>query len=284
MVDKKKQQILLKKAKRAKQLLKYISRLNAFIYRITNGKLSNKWAGQYPIMILTVRGKKTGKKRHIPLIKVLKDNQPILVASLGGMPMNPDWFYSVCANPKIEIQIGSNKKTYTARRLPKTEKSSIWPIVCSHYPDYQVYQDRTTRDIPVFLCEGKQITQDWKDWIELNRTRGCDRNDMCNILLNEGFDSKDIDMEMARAIEVSLWDSPPKLFLPNAQKIDSDLVNELYTLPNFLNPTECDRMAEIVRSKSYPSTVVSEYGGQVDENYRTSSTCEIGRASCRERV
>ena len=273
---KKEQQISLKTAKRAKRLLKYISRANAFIYRISNGRLSNKWAGQYPIMILTVQGKKTGKKRHIPLIKVLKDNQPILVASLGGMPMNPDWFYSVCANPKIEIQIGSNKKTYTARQLSKTEKSSIWPIVCSHYADYQVYQDRTTRDIPVFLCEGKPITQDWKDWIELNRTRGCDRKDMYKILLDEGFDSKDIDMEMARAIEVSLWDSPPKLFLPNAQKIDSDLVNELYTLPNFLNTTECDRMAEIVRSKSYPSTVVSEYGGQVDENYRTSSTCDLG--------
>jgi len=272
---KKVQQIPLKTAKRAKQVLKYISRLNAFIYHISNGQLSNKWAGKYPIMILTVKGKKTGKKRHIPLIKVLKDNQPILVASLGGMPMNPDWFYSVSANPNVEIQIGASKAKYTARRLSKSEKVSVWPVVCSHYPDYQVYQDRTTRDIPVFLCEGKKITQDWKDWIELNRSRGCDRDELYAILLDEGFDTKEIGREMSRVIEVGFSESP-KLFLPNAQKVDSDLVDELYTLPDFLNPTECDQMVEIIQSKSYPSTVVSDYGDKVDENYRTSSTCDLG--------
>ena len=73
-------------AKRIKKVLGLISSLNAFIYRASNGRLWSKWSGKYPIMVLSTVGRKTKKIRHIPLIKVMENNQPILVASMGVLP------------------------------------------------------------------------------------------------------------------------------------------------------------------------------------------------------
>ena len=69
-------------AKRIKKVLGLVSSLNAFIYRTSNGRLWSKWSGKYPIMVLSTVGRKTKKIRHIPLIKVMDKNQPILVASM----------------------------------------------------------------------------------------------------------------------------------------------------------------------------------------------------------
>jgi deazaflavin-dependent oxidoreductase (nitroreductase family) len=138
--------------KRGKKVLRLVSSINAFIYRVSNGRLWSKWAGKYPIMVLSTMGRQTKKIRHIPLIKVLYKNQPLLVASMGGAPIHPSWFFNVQNNPNIEVQIGSEKKNYQAIRASEEEKESLWPTICSFYSDYQVYQERTQRNIPVFIC------------------------------------------------------------------------------------------------------------------------------------
>ena len=107
---------------------------------------------QIPIMVLSTVGRKTKKIRHIPLIKVLHNNQPILVASMGGAPIHPSWFFNVRDNPNIQVQIGPDKKNYQAIRASEKEKEKLWPTICSFYSDYQVYQQRTQRNIPVFIC------------------------------------------------------------------------------------------------------------------------------------
>ena len=138
-------------AKRIKKIVGLVSSMNAFIYRVSNGCLWSKWSGKYPIMVLSTVGRKTKKIRHIPLIKVLHENQPILVASMGGAPIHPSWFFNVRDNPNIEVQIGSDKKSYQAIRASEEEKERLWPTICSFYSDYQVYQERTQRNIPVFI-------------------------------------------------------------------------------------------------------------------------------------
>ena len=199
----KKDSIPLNKALRLKKALKYLSSLNALIYRLSGGRLWSKWSGKYPIMILMVKGKKSNVMRNIPLIKVIKDDQPILVASMGGMPMNPTWYYNVASNPRVSIQIGKEKQYYLARQVDDHEKALLWPTICSFYPDYNNYQEKTARNIPVFLCEPKQITQEWKEWIQLNIKRGCDLDEIYTILFNEGFNELDIENTMGHRLKVN---------------------------------------------------------------------------------
>ena len=188
--------IPLDKALRIKIALKHLSSLNALVYRLSGGKLWNKWLGKYPIMILSVKGRKTGKTRNIPLIKVMKDEQPILVASMGGMPMNPTWYYNVASDEKVTIQIGKEKKYYLAKQVDEIVKNELWPIICSFYPDYKIYQDKTARNIPVFLCTLKTINQKWREWIDENIKRGCSPDEIYTILFNEGFNENNIQSEM----------------------------------------------------------------------------------------
>jgi len=194
--NKKQDMIPLDKALRIKIALKHLSSLNALVYRLSGGKLWNKWLGKYPIMILSVKGRKTGKTRNIPLIKVMKDEQPILVASMGGMPMNPTWYYNVASDEKVTIQIGKEKKYYLAKQVDEIEKNELWPIICSFYPDYKIYQDKTARNIPVFLCTLKTINQKWREWIDENIKRGCSPDEIYTILFNEGFNENNIQSEM----------------------------------------------------------------------------------------
>ena len=196
MNNKKKDAIPFDKALRIKKALKHLSSLNALVYRLSGGKLWNKWLGKYPIMILSVKGRKTGKTRNIPLIKVMKDEQPILVASMGGMPMNPTWYYNVASDEKVTIQIGKEKKYYLAKQVDEIEKNELWPIICSFYPDYKIYQDKTARNIPVFLCTLKTINQKWREWIDENIKRGCSPDEIYTILFNEGFNENNIQSEM----------------------------------------------------------------------------------------
>ena len=185
-----------KEASRIRNALKAISGLNSFIYKISKGKIWGKWAGKYPIMLLSVFGSKTGKVRNVPLIKVMHDDKPVLVASMGGMPMHPSWYFNVMANPRISVQIGSEKKYYLAKKLTDEEKDEMWPTICSFYPDYDQYKKNTQRNIGVFACEEKAMTNEWREWISENIDRGCDKNELYSILYHDGFHPELIASEM----------------------------------------------------------------------------------------
>tara|TARA_Y100001970_G_scaffold95656_1_gene120495 strand:+ start:482 stop:1723 length:1242 start_codon:yes stop_codon:yes gene_type:complete len=191
-----KERYSLKEATRIRKALRVISSLNALIYKISKGKIWGEWAGKYPIMVLSVFGKKTGKVRNVPLIKVLDNNKPVLVASMGGMPMHPSWYFNVAANPRISVQIGSEKKYYLAKKLTDEEKEKVWPIVCSYYPDYDQYKNNTQRNIGVFSCEEKIFTKEWREWLIENIDRGCDLNELYSILYHDGFHPEIIASEM----------------------------------------------------------------------------------------
>ena len=141
-----------KEAKTAKKIIKYFAKFQGGIFLLSKGKLWNKWPGGFPIMVVQTKGAKTQKIRNIPLIYVHDNGLPILVASLGGMPKNPSWYYNVKANPELKIYTIHDSGNYIAKELSKEKKEELWPLICSFYPDYETYKNNTSREIPVFLC------------------------------------------------------------------------------------------------------------------------------------
>jgi deazaflavin-dependent oxidoreductase (nitroreductase family) len=106
-----------------------------------------------PIVVVTSVGAKSGKLRKTPLMRVEHDGTYALVASLGGAPKNPVWYYNLKKNPHLELQDGPTRGDYVARELTGDEKAVWWDRAVAAYPDYAAYQKRTTRQIPVFVLE-----------------------------------------------------------------------------------------------------------------------------------
>lgn len=142
--------------RKLRQFIKPFSALNVFVYKLTGGRLMGKFMGR-PIMLVTMKGAKTGKDRTIPLMYVpLEDaveRGVIVVGSQGGAPKSPVWVKSIQKNPDVVVQYGSKKVAMRARQVDDAEKARLWPICVKHYREYDDYQARTDRNIPVFACE-----------------------------------------------------------------------------------------------------------------------------------
>ncbi|MEO7078282.1 nitroreductase family deazaflavin-dependent oxidoreductase [Rhodococcus sp. BP22] len=104
-----------------------------------------------PVVLLTTKGNKTGKLRKTPLMRVEHDGEYAVVASLGGAPKHPVWYYNVVANPNVELQDGTDKADYLAREVTGEDKAVWWERAVAAYPDYADYQKKTDREIPVFV-------------------------------------------------------------------------------------------------------------------------------------
>jgi F420H(2)-dependent quinone reductase len=106
-----------------------------------------------PVVLLTSKGARSGKLRKTPLMRVEHDGDYVVVASLGGAPKHPVWYYNVKADPHVEIQDGPEKSDRIARELSGTERDEWWKRAVAAYPDYADYQAKTDRIIPLFVLE-----------------------------------------------------------------------------------------------------------------------------------
>ncbi len=107
-----------------------------------------------PVVVLTMVGAKTGAVRKVPLMRVEHEGRYLAVASMGGAPKNPVWYYNLIANPDIDVQDGPARFRARARELPPGEdRDAWWDRAVAAYPDYADYQTRTTRLIPVFVLD-----------------------------------------------------------------------------------------------------------------------------------
>jgi deazaflavin-dependent oxidoreductase (nitroreductase family) len=104
-----------------------------------------------PVILLTTVGAKTGKIRKTPLMRVEHNGEYAVVASLGGAPKHPVWYYNIKANPQVELQDGEVTKDYTSREVSGDEKATWWERAVATWPDYAEYQKKTDRQIPVFV-------------------------------------------------------------------------------------------------------------------------------------
>jgi deazaflavin-dependent oxidoreductase (nitroreductase family) len=107
----------------------------------------------YPIVVITSVGAKSGALRKNPVMRVERDGRYVAVASKGGAPDQPEWYYNFVAHPEVDLQDGAEKKTYRARVLEGDERAEWWQYAVDTWPTYASYQEKTERQIPVFLLE-----------------------------------------------------------------------------------------------------------------------------------
>ena len=106
-----------------------------------------------PVVIVTNLGASSGKVRKTPVMRVEHDGRYAMVASKGGAPEHPLWYYNVRANPRVELQDGPDKQDMIAREVSGDERAEWWKQAVAAYPPYAEYQEKTEREIPVFVLE-----------------------------------------------------------------------------------------------------------------------------------
>ena len=126
------------------------ARENAEQYIASGGTEGTELQGK-PVVLLTTIGAKTGKIRKTPLMRVEHAGEYAIVASLGGAPRHPVWYHNVKANPRVELQDGTVTGDYEAREVVGDEKVRWWERAVEVWPDYANYQQKTDREIPVFV-------------------------------------------------------------------------------------------------------------------------------------
>ncbi|HEV7742082.1 MAG TPA: nitroreductase family deazaflavin-dependent oxidoreductase [Pseudolysinimonas sp.] len=128
------------------------ARRQAEKYEATDGREANDLQGR-PVIILTSVGAKSGMLRKTALMRVEHDGVYAVVASLGGAPQHPVWYYNITANPHVELQDLGEKHDYLAREVHGDEKAVWWERAVATWPAYASYQKKTSREIPVFVLE-----------------------------------------------------------------------------------------------------------------------------------
>ena len=128
------------------------ARTQAELYESTNGAEGGELRGM-PIIVLTTVGAKSGKLRKTALMRVEHEGVYAVVASLGGAPKHPVWYFNLLAQPHAEMQDGAVKRDYLAREVTGDEKSQWWERSVAAYPPYADYQVKTSRQIPVLVLE-----------------------------------------------------------------------------------------------------------------------------------
>ena len=135
----------------ANPVIRIMSRLNTWAYRLTGGWLGGTWLRGAPVMLMTVVGRKSGRKLTVPLLYLQDGERVVVVASKGGMDQHPLWYLNVSANPDVEVQIGNDVRAMRAHTADDAERAELWPKLVAMYRDYDDYQARTERKIPVVI-------------------------------------------------------------------------------------------------------------------------------------
>ena len=132
--------------------VKTLARLHRRLYRLSRGRLGGRMVG-LPVLLLTTRGRRSGRARTVPLTYFTDGDAIVLVASYGGRPQNPEWFENLVAEPTVEVTLGGSRRSLRARRANADERARIWPRVVEGYRGYADYQAKTSREIPLVLLE-----------------------------------------------------------------------------------------------------------------------------------
>src|SRR5262245_11631121 len=121
-------------------------------YEESDGEVGHEWNGA-TCLVLTTKGRKTGKDRKFALIYARDGDDYLVVASMGGAPRHPGWYLNLDANPDVTVQVKGERFAARARTATAEERPRVWAIVNEVWPNYDVYATRTTREIPVVVLE-----------------------------------------------------------------------------------------------------------------------------------
>jgi deazaflavin-dependent oxidoreductase (nitroreductase family) len=131
------------------------ARTQAELIEATGGAEGAEMGGM-PVIVLTSVGAKTGMLRKTALMRVEHEGEYAVVASLGGAPKHPVWYFNLVKNPHVELQDGAEKTDYVAREIAGAEKAVWWERAVAAYPPYSDYQKTTDRQIPVFVLSREE--------------------------------------------------------------------------------------------------------------------------------
>lgn len=131
---------------------KAFTRTHVWVYRTTGGRLGGRF-GRAENVLLTTTGRTSGAERTTPLTATIDGDRVVLVASNGGAPRHPDWYLNLCADPAVRVQRGGTTTAMTARTATDEERAELWPRVVATYKGYEGYQRKTSREIPLVICE-----------------------------------------------------------------------------------------------------------------------------------
>jgi F420H(2)-dependent quinone reductase len=129
-----------------------ITGVHTRIYRLTGGRIGRR-LGPVENVLLTTTGRRTGRTRTTPLGVLADDDRLVLVASNGGARSHPDWYLNLVSHPEVMVQRGSQRLRMRARTATPEERALLWSKVVARYAGYARYQEHTTREIPLVICQ-----------------------------------------------------------------------------------------------------------------------------------
>jgi deazaflavin-dependent oxidoreductase (nitroreductase family) len=133
-------------------LLKTFTRVHVALHRLSGGRWFNRLGGD-EVCFVSMTGARSGRRLTIPLMYVPHGEGVLLVASQGGAPKNPVWYGNLVKHPDIEVEHRGRRMSLHARLAAPEETPALWPVCERHYAPYAQYRQRTSRDIPIFVCE-----------------------------------------------------------------------------------------------------------------------------------
>lgn len=142
-------------------IIKYGSKAQAWLYQRTRGKIGSTWrigAGfrkPVPTLLLDHYGRKSGTRFTIPLLYLDDGSDIVIVASQGGLPNHPQWYFNFLDRPETTVQIKSEIRRVHARVAGHEERAALWPRLTELYADFDKYQEWTDREIPVLVLEAR---------------------------------------------------------------------------------------------------------------------------------
>ncbi len=133
-------------------LLKGVTRLHLLAHRLSGGRLGND-VGGLPMCFVEMTGARSGRRLSVPLLHIPHGDGVLLVGTQGGAPTDPVWTHNLRKHPDIVVLRAGQRHALRARAASAEEKRELWPICEAAYPPFLQYRQRTTRDIPIFVCE-----------------------------------------------------------------------------------------------------------------------------------
>jgi proline iminopeptidase len=133
-------------------LRKAVARVHVLVYRMTAGRLVDRW-GKARILLLTTKGRRTGKERTTPLLYLEDAGSLVVVATNDGAARHPSWYLNIAAQPEVKVQVRGDSFVGLARTAPDAERAVLWPRLVAIYPNYERDQARTKRRLPVVILE-----------------------------------------------------------------------------------------------------------------------------------
>ena len=117
-------------------------------FRANDGKVGGHFENM-TLLLLHTTGAKSGQPRINPLACIQNGDQFVIMASKGGAPTHPDWYYNLIANPQVSVEVGTEKFEALAKVAEGSERTALFEKLSSFYPNFAEYQKKTTRVIPV---------------------------------------------------------------------------------------------------------------------------------------